>query len=54
MDWTTFISIAGLNFGIFAFIHNDMKSLANRLDGHAQRIDHLYSIIVEMLKDRKS
>lgn len=53
MDWTTFLSIAGLNLGIFAFIHNDLKSLANRLDGHAQRIDQLYSIIVDLLKERK-
>ena len=34
-------------------LDQDIKSIGNRLDGHAQRIDQLYGIIVQMLKDKK-
>lgn len=31
----------------------DIKSMNTRLDGHAQRIDQVYGVILEMLKDKK-
>ena len=34
-------------------LDNDIKSMNTRLDGHAQRIDQIYSVILQMLKDRK-
>ena len=30
-----------------------MDKLGNRLDGHAQRIDQLYRMFVDLLKERK-
>lgn len=58
------ITIIGANVALFAAmatlviwainkIDNDVKSIGNRLDGHAQRIDQMYSIIMQMLKERK-
>ncbi len=34
-------------------VNSDMKSLGNRLDGHAMRIDQLYKMFVDLLKERK-
>jgi len=34
-------------------VNNDVKSLAARLDGHAQRIDQLYKMFVDLLQERK-
>lgn len=31
----------------------DMKIIASRLDGHASRIDQLYRMFVDLLKERK-
>lgn len=31
----------------------DMKSIINRLDGHASRIDQLYVMFVNLLKEQK-
>jgi hypothetical protein len=32
---------------------SDMKSVANRLDGHSMRIDQLYKMFVDLLKEKK-
>jgi hypothetical protein len=57
MDWTqaiTIISVVIAMLGIFfAFIHRNIKSLGNRLDGNAQRIDQLYNMFVDLLKETK-
>lgn len=34
-------------------VGNDVKALSNRLDGHAMRIDQLYRMFVDLLKDSK-
>jgi hypothetical protein len=34
-------------------LSNRMDSINNRMDGHAQRIDQVYGIILEMLRDKK-
>ena len=34
-------------------VSNQISGLSTRLDGHAQRIDQVYGIILQMLKDRK-
>ncbi len=34
-------------------VSNQITSISNRIDGHAQRIDQIYSVIVQMLKDKK-
>ncbi len=31
----------------------DIKAISTRLDGHAQRIDQVYGVILQMLKDKK-
>ncbi len=64
MEWSQVFTIIGV-LGTFMFfmaqrfdndikqISNRMDSLGNRLDGHAQRIDQMYGIILQMLKDKK-
>ena len=58
------MTILGINIGMFAAlttlvywmvnrIDNDVKSLGSRLDGHATRIDQLYRMFVDLLKERK-
>lgn len=34
-------------------INSDVKACMNRLDGHAMRIDQLYQMFVQLLKDGK-
>jgi hypothetical protein len=34
-------------------LDSDIKSVVTRLDGHAQRIDQTYGIILQMLRDGK-
>jgi hypothetical protein len=34
-------------------LSGEMKSLGNRLDSHAQRIDQLYRMFVDLLKESK-
>ncbi len=34
-------------------LDTNIKSIANRLDGHAVRIDQLYEIIIELIKEGK-
>lgn len=34
-------------------INDDVKSLGNRLDGHATRIDQLYHMFVDLVKEGK-
>lgn len=31
----------------------DVKSIGNKLDGHAQRIDQLYRMFIDLLKEKK-
>jgi len=34
-------------------INDHMKSITNRMDNHAIRIDQLYAMFVQLVKDRK-
>ncbi len=34
-------------------VGTDVKALSNRLDGHATRIDQLYKMFVDLLKERR-
>ena len=34
-------------------LSTDIKSISSRLDGHAMRIDQLYKMFVDLLKERK-
>lgn len=34
-------------------IGSDVKALSSRMDGHATRIDQLYKMFVDLLKERK-
>jgi hypothetical protein len=57
MDWTQAITIMGV-LGGFIFwqvnrIHDDISGINRRLDGHAQRIDQLYSMFIDLLKEKK-
>ena len=64
MDWGMVFTIIGVNIALIGLmatlvvwainkIDSDVKTIATRLDGHAQRIDQVYGIILQMLKDRK-
>lgn len=67
MDWTLiggFIGIAALIIGATGVlvtilfyslnrIEGDINKLSGRLDGHASRIDQLYRMFVDLLKDKK-
>lgn len=64
MNWEMFIAIVVVNIALFGCmatlvvwsinkIDADVTTIVNRLDGHAQRIDQVYGIILQMLKDRK-
>lgn len=59
--WAEVLVIAGLNLTLFASLatlviwtvtkhDTEIKSIANRLDGHAARIDQLYSMFVDLIK----
>ena len=64
MDWTQTYTIIGVLVGLFTIftgffvwmvnrIDSDVKSIGSRLDGHAQRIDQLYKMFVDLLKEMK-
>lgn len=64
MEWTQVCTIIGVNVALFAVLatiiiwvvsklDTDIKSVCTRLDGHAQRIDQLYRMFVDLLKERK-
>ena len=63
MDSNT-IAIISVNIGLFVAMATlviwmvnkmdaDVKSACARLDGHARRIDQLYSLILDILKEKK-
>jgi len=64
MDWTQAITIIGVNVALIGALatlliwcvnkmDGDVKSACSRLDGHAQRIDQLYKMFVDLLKEHK-
>ena len=64
MDWTQVLTIVSVNIVLFAALatltvwivnklDTDVRSLGARLDGHATRIDQLYKMFVDLLKERK-
>lgn len=64
MDWTQTLTIIGVNLALIGVmitlivwavnrIDSDVQSIGRRLDGHAQRIDQLYKMFVDLLKDKK-
>lgn len=57
MDWLQVLTIIGVlggfNFFMMQRMDDDIKSISNRMDGHARRIDQLYQMFVDLLKERK-
>lgn len=64
MHWGQIFTIVSVNIALFAamaglMMHSlnkhdaDIKSVIGRLDGHASRIDQLYQMFVDLLKERK-
>lgn len=64
MDWIQAITIIGVNIALIAALATllvwtvnkldmDVKSLGNRLDGHATRIDQMYKMFIDLLKEKK-
>ena len=57
MDWIQVFTIIGVIVAVLAWMFNkldsDIKGLGTRLDGHAQRIDQLYRMFIDLLKERK-
>lgn len=65
MGWMQVATIIGVNVALIAALatlivwvvnklDNDVKSVCARLDGHATRIDQLYKMFVDLLKERNS
>jgi hypothetical protein len=64
MDWTQVLTLIGVNIALISsvitvnvwvvsILSAQMNSLGGRLDGHAQRIDQLYHMFVDLLKEGK-
>lgn len=60
MDWNIiggFVGMTALLGSLLIYVLNrlesDISAIGRRLDGHATRIDQLYSIIVDLLKEKK-
>jgi hypothetical protein len=64
MEWAQILTLAGINVALIAAMttmvvwtatkHDaEIKSIANRLDGHAGRIDQLYQMFVDLIKEGK-
>ena len=64
MDWIQVITIIASVVGVMVYflqrVEKDISQLSermdkqgNRLDGHAQRIDQLYKMFVDLLQARK-
>lgn len=64
MDWTQAYTIIGINIALFGALATltiwavnkldaDIKGISGRLDGHAMRIDQLYRMFIDLLKERK-
>lgn len=57
MDWIQVLTIIGslsaFIFWMFTKLDSDIKSLGNRLDGQCQRIDQLYQMFIDLLKEKK-
>lgn len=64
MNWAEVSTIIGVNIALFGALatiiiwmvnklDGDIKSLGSRLDGHATRIDQLYVMFVNLLKEQK-
>lgn len=62
MEWAQVLTIVGVNIALIASLatliiwtvnklDNDVKGLCSRLDGHAMRIDQLYKMFVDLLKE---
>jgi len=57
MDWTqAFAIIASLGaftFWLFTKLDTDIKALSNRIDQSNTRIDQLYQMFIDLLKEKK-
>lgn len=61
-NFTAICTIAGINIAMFAALAtlvvwtvtkhgNEIDALGRRLDGHASRIDQLYQMFVDLIKE---
>lgn len=64
MDWPQVFTIVGVNIALIAAmvtlvvwavnkLDSDVKSIGTRLDGHAMRIDQLYQMFIQIVKEKK-
>jgi hypothetical protein len=64
MDWIQVLTIVGVNIALIGAMATmiiwavnkmdaDVKNMCNRLDGHAMRIDQLYHMFIDLLKEKK-
>jgi hypothetical protein len=62
INWSQALTIIGVNIALLAALagliiwavsklDSDIKTIATRLDGHAARIDQLYHIIIDLIKE---
>lgn len=57
MDWYqlgtligVIVALVGVVIWMVNKLDNDVKALSTRMDGHAQRIDQLYTMFVDLVK----
>lgn len=64
MSWLQLATFIGVNITLVGVMTSliiwtvtkhdgELKSMVNRLDGHATRIDQLYTMFVDLLRDKK-
>lgn len=63
MDWVVGLTVIGVNIALFGAMTTlivwsinkmdaDVKSIGTRLDGHATRIDQLYSVMLKIMEKK--
>ncbi len=57
MDWTQAITVIGVLgsfiFWLFNKLDSDIKTSNQRIDSQNQRIDQLYQMFIDLLKEKK-
>ncbi len=57
MDWTQAFTIIGVlgafTFWLFSKLDTDIKTASQRMDAQMQRIDQLYQMFIDLLKEKK-
>lgn len=53
MEWTQVMTITTVLLGGIFYIHNDIREIRQDIKTQSGRIDKLYTVFVDLLKDKK-